>query len=188
VAQPDVPGFQIEAHTAAEVATADQLRRLMREHDLRPWLYTKTIIVDENAIPHSHPVLTLHARHVKDDLLLLATFIHEQSHRYLVEHPQQTDAAVAAFDAIAPKFPVGYPDGAQSERSNSEHIAVIMLEWKGLRRLLGELAAMQVMQFWTTDHYRAVYRWVLEHSDEVTDAMKKTGLLDADGRPVPAPL
>jgi hypothetical protein len=189
-AQPDVPPVQvqIEAHTADEQATAEQLRRLMREHDLRPWLYTKSIAIDENAIPHSHPVLTLHARHLHDDLLLLSTFIHEQGHWYVTQRQSQLDVAAAEWKARVPDLPVGFPDGAQSAESNYEHIAVIMLEWKGLKRLVGELAAMQAMQFWATDHYRAVYRWVIEHPGEVNDVMKKSGLLDKDGRPTPAPL
>ena len=63
--------------TASEQATADQLRRLLSQFDLTPWLFTRRILVDERAIPHSHPVLTVHTRHLREDNLLLSTFVHD---------------------------------------------------------------------------------------------------------------
>src|SRR5262245_52213072 len=64
----------------AEIKTRDQLQRLLRTYDLSKWIFTKSILIDEKAIPHSHPVLTIHTRHLKDDELLLSTFVHEQLH------------------------------------------------------------------------------------------------------------
>jgi hypothetical protein len=54
--------------------------RFLDKYDLTPWLFTRAVVIDDDATPHSHPVLTLHTRHLRDDLLLLSTFIHEQSH------------------------------------------------------------------------------------------------------------
>jgi hypothetical protein len=137
------------------------------KYDLTPWLFTRAVVIDDDATPHSHPVLTLHTRHLRDDLLLLSTFIHEQSHWYLTEHQVDVDAAVLELRAIAPGLPVGFPDGAQSETSSYEHLIVIALEERGLKRLVGELAAHEVMDFWATDHYRTLYRVVLEKRAEV---------------------
>src|SRR5262249_32114244 len=50
-----------------ELQTRDQLQRLIKTYDLAKWTFTRSILIDEEAIPHSHPVLTLSARHVKDD-------------------------------------------------------------------------------------------------------------------------
>src|SRR5688500_14429317 len=69
--------------TPNEAQTRDQLQRLLATYDLSPWLYTKSIVIDERAIPFSHPVLTLHTRHLKDDELLISTFVHEQFHWFL---------------------------------------------------------------------------------------------------------
>ena len=86
------------------------------------------------------------------------------------------DAAVVELRAIAPGLPVGFPDGAQSETSSYEHLIVIALEERGLRRLVGELAAHEAMEFWATDHYRALYRVVLERRAEVWRVMRAHGL------------
>src|SRR4051812_30597332 len=64
----------------AEQQTKEQLQRLLGAYDLSKWIFTKSIIIDEQSIPHSHPTLTLHTRHLKDDELLLSTFVHEQLH------------------------------------------------------------------------------------------------------------
>ena len=76
------PTISLRHGTVAEQATQRQLEKLFDEYDLSPWLFTQAVVIDEDAVPHSHPVLTLHTRHLKDDLLLLSTFIHEQSHHY----------------------------------------------------------------------------------------------------------
>ena len=41
--------------------------RLLRTYDLSPWFFTNVIVIDEKAVPHSHPVLTLYTRHGRDD-------------------------------------------------------------------------------------------------------------------------
>lgn len=64
--------------TAVEERSREQLVRLMKTYPLAPYIYTRELVIDENAIPHSHAVLTLHTRHVKDDDQLLSTFIHEE--------------------------------------------------------------------------------------------------------------
>jgi hypothetical protein len=163
--------------SAEERATRAQLQRLMRVHDLSPWCFTERVVIDQDAIPHSHPVLTLHTRHRRDDLLLLATFVHEQSHWYVAAHRPALAAAVAELRALAPGLPVGFPDGAESETSSYEHLVVIALEERGVSRVAGELAAHQVLAFWATDHYRTLYRFVLERRVEVWRVMRRHALV-----------
>lgn len=62
----------------------EQLLCLLRKYDLGKWLFTREIRIEEGATPHSHPVLTLNTRHLGDDSLLLASFIHEQLHWHLL--------------------------------------------------------------------------------------------------------
>jgi hypothetical protein len=61
---------------AKERATQSQLERLLSQYDLTQWISTMSVVIDEDAIPHSHPILTLHTRHLRDDDLLLSTFVH----------------------------------------------------------------------------------------------------------------
>ncbi|MEO7000626.1 MAG: hypothetical protein ABI068_02350 [Ktedonobacterales bacterium] len=58
--------------------TSSQLLTLLQRYDLSRWRFTSAIEIDQQTIPHSHPTLTLHARHLDDDGLLLATYLHEQ--------------------------------------------------------------------------------------------------------------
>ena len=119
------------------------------------------------AIPHSHPVLTLHTRHLRDDDLLLSTYLHEQSHRYFGDRSADTAAAIGALETLFPGLPVGYPDGGDSTRSSYEHLLVIAFERAGLVALLGELRAHQILEFWANDHYRALYRLILDPARRV---------------------
>lgn len=162
---------------AREEATRKQVERLLHSYDLGPWLFTREILIDRAAIPHSHPVLTLHTRHLKDDDLLLSTLVHEELHWYLVEHPEATDAAIADLKKLYPGTPVGYPQGSSDEQGNYVHLLDIFLEWRADGLLLGELRARQVMEFWAADHYTWVYRTVLEHRREIGDVLARHGLL-----------
>jgi len=83
-------------NSVSERDTRDQLDRLLHKYDLSKWFYTKEIAIDDEAIPHSDPVLTLHTRHLKDDDLLLSTFVHEQMHRFLALSRQED------FDQVPP--------------------------------------------------------------------------------------
>ena len=125
------------------------------------------MVIDENSIPHSHPVLTLHTRHLNSDDQLLSTYVHEQLHWYLDQHSQQTEAAEDELRKIYPKVPVGYPDGAQDEQSTYLHLITCYLEMLADRELMGRERTTAVMNFWSTDHYRWVYKTVIQDESKI---------------------
>ena len=49
-------------------------------------------------------------------------------------------------------------------------------EERALKRLVGELAAHEAMDFWAADHYRALYRTVLDRRPDVWRVMRAHGL------------
>jgi hypothetical protein len=161
----------------SEQLTRDQLRRLMSRHDLSRWLFTKKVVIDrEEGIPHSHPVLTLNTDYLKDDELLLATFVHEQTHWLLEQKPEQAKRAMAELKTLFPGAPAGPPDGARDLESTYRHLIVCYLEYQAVRELLGELRGRQVIEFWATHHYRWVYRQVLEEGRRIGGVVRKHGL------------
>jgi hypothetical protein len=160
----------------AEQRTREQLSRIARQYDLSRWIRTHVIRIDENAIPHSHPVLTLHTRHLDDDDLLLSTFLHEQMHWHLDEKRDATLAAVAELRQRFPVLPVGFPDGARDAQSSYEHLLVNHLEHTALRAIRGPVVAQRVFEFWTTDHYRALYRIELNHETDIARIVEREGL------------
>jgi hypothetical protein len=163
--------------TPDEARTRDQLERLLATYGLAPWIYTKSIVIDERAIPFSHPVLTLHTRHMKDDELLLSTFVHEQFHWFLVERRAGTEEAIADLRRLFPTVPAGGTAGARDEYSTYLHLLVCFLEQQADRQLLGELKTKQVMDFWATDHYTWVYQTVISRSREIGQIMRDRKLM-----------
>jgi len=168
--------------TSKEQSEAERLRRLLGQFDLTPWLFTRRVLIDEKVPPHSHPVLTVGYGDHDDDNLLLSNFVHEQFHWWLVAHQQQTDAAISELRGLFPNLPVGGLDGAVTEQSSYLHLIVIYLEWQGDKALLGDKTAADVMAFWKGDHYRALYRTVLESEDVVGRVVVRHGLTCCSSR------
>lgn len=146
--------------TEAERRTRAQLLRLVEEYDVEPWLYTTRVRIDETQIPHSHPVLTLHTRHLGDDHGLLSTFIHEQFH-WLEEGETLADfrAAMTDFEEIYPEVPRSDAGGARDRESTYRHLLVCDLELQAMTRLVGEEAARDLLASIT--HYEWIYDRVL---------------------------
>src|SRR5215212_9017853 len=104
--------------TPDEIKVKAQLERLLKTYDVAKWIATKSIVIDEKtAIPHSHPVLTLNTRHIKDDELLLSTFVHENMHWFVGHEEGKIEAAVKEFKTMFPKVPITGPEGARDENS-----------------------------------------------------------------------
>lgn len=165
--------------TPDEARTRDQLQRLLATYNLSPWIYTKSIVVDERAIPFSHPVLTIHTRHAKDDKLLLSTFVHEQLHWFIAARPDETEQAIADLRKLFPSVPAGGTAGARDEYSTYLHLLVCYLERQAVLRVLGELKTKQVMDFWATDHYTWVYQTVISRSRDIGQIMRDRKLIPA---------
>lgn len=165
--------------TSPEQATKQQLLNLIQKYDISKWIYTDSIHVEDgmNVIPHSHPVLTLNTRHIKDDELLLATFIHEQFHWYLDLMPKESKAIYQELIKIFPQVPNTFPAANSDKESTYYHLVVCALEYISLKELLGELKARQLIDFWATDHYTWIYRTVLDQTQVINKVLKKHQLL-----------
>jgi hypothetical protein len=170
--------------TPNEKAVKAQLERLLKTYDVSKWIATKSIVIDEKtAVPHSHPVLTLNTRHIKDDELLLSTFVHENMHWFVIREDGKIEAAIKEFKTMFPKVPIAGPEGANGEDSTYNHIAVCYLEYRAMRELLGELKAKQVMEFWATDHYTWIYKTVLERPRDIGQVLFKNNLVPGQTPP-----
>lgn len=190
-AQPVPLEIELKQGSPDEARTRDQLLRLLQAHDLGRWIFTRKVLIDGSpqVIPHSHPVLTLSTRHQKDDDLLLATFVHEQLHWYLVENHERAKPALQELRQLYPDAPSGFPQGGKDQESTWSHLIVCYWEIRAAKELLGELRAFQVAQFWAHDHYMWIYRKVLEEGYKIGPLVHKHGLIpDARKRdPSPSP-
>ncbi len=147
--------------TEREAATKSELEAIVAKYDLGHWIFTRDIVIDAESIPHSHPVLTLHTRHLGDEPALLATFLHEQFHWLAEERPTAREAAVAEFRTRFPAVPFGRPNGGRDAYSTYLHLIVCDLEYAAVSELLGQAAARATLA--ASTHYIWIYRQVLEN-------------------------
>jgi hypothetical protein len=161
--------------SAAEEQTRTELRALLKQYDLGDWVWTRRVVIMQGAIPHSHPVLTLNTR--ESGMRLLSAFVHEQYHWYETAHPSDVAAAITELKKAYPGLPVGGQDGAADEQSSYLHVVVCYAEWQKMKALAGTERAREVMQYLAGDHYRGIYRFVLEHEPGVADVVRRHKLM-----------
>jgi hypothetical protein len=146
---------------------------LLAKYDLSKYAFTYRIMIEERAVPHSHPVLTLNTRNLGSDEQLLSAFVHEQLHWHLDAHKKETDEAVSDLRRLFPKVPVGYPDGAATEGSTYEHLVDCFLELQADRDILGKERADAAIQAIGRDHYRRVYSTVLRNEQAIAIIVRR---------------
>lgn len=172
----------LDEGTALEQRGREQLLRLLADYDLEPWLFTRKVKIDSYVIPHSHPVLTLNTQYVDDDQFQLASFLHEQAHRFEAseERTEASDAALEVLRGMYPEVPSHEEVGTRSDRSTYIHLIINWLELDALRQLLGEERARQILA--AHDHYEWVYQRVLEDTETIGDVLRDHGLvIEPDG-------
>jgi hypothetical protein len=170
--------IRLKHDSPAEYRVKAVLRDLLETRDLAPWTWTDEVLIDERAIPHSHPVLTLHTRHTDPDRLL-ATYLHEQLHWHAEAHSAQRDEFVAATHDAYPRVPATPPEGARDAESTREHLLICHLEQCALERLLGAEPAGRLIGWLADDHYRWVYRTVIADRATLTALTRTHDLMPA---------
>ena len=161
--EPTVIWIGLQHGSEREALMAAELRALLREYDLQPWILTPRVLIDERQLPHSHPTLTIHTRHIGDELGLLATFVHEQLH-WLEDEPRVGEfrAAMRDFEGLYPDVPGPSAGGARDQTSTYRHLLVCDLEFQAMTALVGEAAARETLSAFT--HYQWIYDKVLSDS------------------------
>lgn len=165
----------------AEAIMAMELRNLIRTHDVEPWMLTNKVLIDKEQIPHSHPVLTIHTRHIGEQLELLSTFIHEQLH-WLEEEPWLGDflAAMADFEELFPIVPSSADGGARDKQSTYRHLLVCDMELQALTTLVGRNSARETLAQMT--HYEWIYEKVL-NDPRIREVALRHGFNVSEGVP-----
>lgn len=169
--------FKFAGASEREPLVADQLRALSRRFDLGPWLFTRKIRVEAGVIPHSHPVLTLHTRHLDNPDQLLATFLHEQIHWFLagLSNNDSLEAAFEELKEMYPEVPKPAEGGAANEESTYRHLVVNWLEFDAMESLVGQEKARQVIR--DKDYYEWIYAQVLADDVELGSLIRRHRLL-----------
>ena len=152
----------------AEEERKAQMERLAKQYDLAKYTITRDIVIEEGAMNHSSPVLTLNLRFLNNDDLALSAYLHEQGHWWLMERNRIDNPHL--FEELRRTFPgLNYerPDGDGEMKSSYFHIAVCALELQAMEELVGPERALNALRWKQTDHYKAIYKIVLTQREQV---------------------
>jgi hypothetical protein len=133
--------------------------------------------IQDGVIPHSHPVLTLNTRHLNDDALALATYLHEQLHWWVWRRNPRKRRVIRELRRRYLSPPVRRPEGAGSAYETYLHYLVCYLEYAAVIELLGQEEARRVIDLWCADHYTEIYRTVLRDFDAIGEIVRRHGLV-----------
>ena len=158
--------FVIETHRGIdeEKEVKQRLENLLAKYDLEPFVFTKKVKIQQGAIPHSHPVLTL-STNLATETQLLSTFLHEQMHWYSLTDNKGFEKAAEVILKQYPEVPSDLPEGGGSLQSTYLHLGICYLEYHTLSKVIGPEAAKAHFEYMTTQYYRWVFRTVLEDLD-----------------------
>ncbi|HEX5406145.1 MAG TPA: hypothetical protein VFX16_28040 [Pseudonocardiaceae bacterium] len=179
---PDVTIDIRTAHgTDDENAASAALRAVLADHDVRRWIFTDLVIVDETMRGGlSHPLTIGPRLLVRRPTLALTSFLHEQLH--WLDEPG-TDSATAEAAARWPDPPSFDEGGAADPTSTWLHLIVCALEHQSLSEFVGPAAAAAELRQHTG--YRWIYGQILAEPDWFADFLQRHGLRVPDLRPVP---
>ena len=170
------------AHSAGrENAGSAALRAVLAEHDLRRWMFTDLVAIDETIRGGvSHPLTIGPGLLVQRPALALTTFLHEQLH--WLEGPG-TDSASAEASTRWPDPPPLSAGGATGPTSTWLHMSVCALEYHSLSDLLGRSAAAAELRQHTG--YSWIYGQILASPDWFSGYLHRHGLRVPEQPPVP---
>jgi len=166
--------------TDEELAGVAALRGLLAGHDLRRWMFTDLVRVDETISGGlSHPLTISPVLLVRRPASALTTFLHEQLH--WLDGPG-VDGATTEASTRWPSPPPP-PAGCHDARSTWLHMAVCALEYQSLSAILGqEAAATELKQH---RGYSWVYGQILDDPDWFSGFLHRHGIQVPEQPPVP---
>jgi hypothetical protein len=167
--------------TDCEMEAAAALRSVLAKHDLRRWMFTDLVTIDETIRGGaSHPLTISPSLLVQRPALALTTFLHEQLH--WLEGPG-TDSASAEASTRWPDPPPLSAGGASDATSTWLHISVCALEYHSLSEILGPTAADSELQ--QHNGYSWIYRQILASPGWFSDFLRRHRLQVPGQPPVP---
>ena len=157
--------------TDPERQTKAALQRLLASYDLRKYTFTSHVVIEQGAINHAFPVLTLNARFANSPDELLSSYIHEQLHWHLRDHGADQQEAVAELRREYPWAPVGEPEGADTPFSTYGHLVDCYLEIQADRELLGAERTAAVIA--DKGHYTWIYKTVVQDEPKIAAVVRR---------------
>jgi hypothetical protein len=166
----DAIDVQTSHHTAREFQEKVELEQLLKKYDVSKYTFTRTVVIEERAMNHAFPTLTLNVHFLGSDDELLSSFLHEQLHWYLAQHRMAMEDAVRRLKQVYPRAPVGLPEGADTEYSTYGHLIDCYLEIQADRDLIGPERTDRVIK--SKPWYTWIYNTILKDEDQIAALVK----------------
>jgi endonuclease/exonuclease/phosphatase (EEP) superfamily protein YafD len=174
LAQTPELNIRLQHNSRPEHLRMGQIRRLAAKYDLKKYTITRDIVIDETAINHSYPVLTMNLRFGDNDDRVLSIYVHEQAHWVLGErHRRQWREMLLDLRQMYPNLRIEPPHGDGKEGSSYMHLVVIMLEWQALEELIGAGRARDVLKFKREQNYKDLFTTVMNNRDQMEKFLKR---------------
>jgi hypothetical protein len=174
LAHGETPKLNIKlAHNSAcEQRTLLQVNEFAKRYDLKKFTLTRDIVIEQGAMAHSKPVLTINCRFLDDDDRALSQYVHEQGHWVLGRRQGELQPLFLALTQAFPNIPTEFPAGGYGVRDSYFHLAVLMLEWQAMEELVGDKRALAVMKWKQGDHYTELYRTVIANRPQMEKILR----------------
>jgi len=166
----DAIDIQTSHHSARELQEKLELEQLLKKYDVSKYTFTRKVVIEERAMNHAFPVLTLNVHFLGSDDELLSSFLHEQLHWYLAQHRFAMEDAVRQLKGMYPHAPVGLPEGADTEYSTYGHLIDCYLEIQADRELIGRERTDRVIK--NKPWYTWIYKTILQDEDRISALVK----------------
>jgi hypothetical protein len=167
------PAVKIDlAHgTERESQTKALLEQLLASYDLSKYTFTRHVVIEERAINHAFPVLTLNVRFAHSADELLSSYVHEQLHWHLRARGADQQEAIAELRRMYPGAPVGMPEGAETAISTYGHLVDCYEEIQADRVLIGPERTSAVIT--NKGHYTWIYKTVLQDEARIAAIVRR---------------
>src|SRR6202051_4051347 len=170
----DAIDIQSSHHSARDVQEKLELEQLLKKYDVSKYIFTRTVVIEERAMNHAFPVLTLNVHFLGSDDELLSSFLHEQLHWYLAQHRLAMEDAVRQLKAMYSHAPVGLPEGSDTEYSTYGHLIDCYLEIQADRELIGRERTDRVIQ--NKPWYTWIYKTIFQDEHRIGALMRTSSL------------
>jgi hypothetical protein len=161
----DPVDVQTKNGNVRELQAQAELKGILQKYDLSRYTFTRQVVFEQGAMNHAFPVLTMNVHFVGSDDEMLSTFVHEQLHWWLRDHPNEMRQAVRKLRELYPRVPVGLPQAAETEYSTYGHLVDCYLEIQADRQLLGESRTVDVIKH--KPSYTWIYQTILQDESKI---------------------
>jgi len=174
LAQTPKLNIRLEHNSSDEFIRRAQIERLAAKYDLKKYTVTRDIVIDQFAINHSGPVLTLNLRRfINNDDRALSVYLHEQAHRLLMERYRDRGITHQMLPALKRMYPNLEPPPGDNEGTAYMHLVVFMLEWQALEDVIGVKRARAVFDFMRQNNYKALVKTVMDNREQMEKFLTK---------------